>query len=263
MSISLDGRVALVTGSTRGIGFAIAKALHTAGARVAILARDQGKADEVAAGLGAETALGVAADVTDAASVAAAVERVVAWGGRLDILVNSAGPQLTPQPLADTETAVLENYLNVKLLGFHRMAAAAAPHLSEDGTGRVINIVGQTAITHVPNAGVTGITNAGVLAFSKYLAAELAPRGILVNAISPGLTLTEGWLGRHEAMAQQAGKTPDEVRDGMTAASGIKLGRWAEPEEIGKAAVFLASDLASYVSGSVLEVDGGWSKAIV
>lgn len=263
MSISLDGRVALVTGSTRGIGFAIARALHEAGARVAIVARDQHKADEVAAGLGAGTALGVAADVTDSASVNAAVGKIVAWGGRLDILVNSAGPQLTPQPLVETDTSVLENYLNVKLLGFHRVTAAAAPHLSEGGTGRVINIVGQTAVTFVPNAGVTGITNAGVLAFNKYLASELGPRGILVNAISPGLTLTEGWLGRHEAMGQQTGTSAEEIRDGMTAASGIKLGRWAEPAEIGKVAVFLASDLASYVSGSVIEVDGGWSKAIV
>jgi 3-oxoacyl-[acyl-carrier protein] reductase len=265
MSFDLEGRVALVTGASRGIGLAIASALHRHGVMVAAVARDAEALSKAAAEIGADDSrfLCVPADVTDQASVSAAVTQAHDWGGQLDILVNSAGPQLTPAPLGEVSSDVLKDYLNVKLLGFHRMALAALPLLSEDGSGRIINIAGQTATTYVPNAGVTGITNAAVLAFSKYLAAEAAPRNILVNALSPGMTLTEGWLGKHEAMAAQQGKTADEVRTGMTAGIGIKLGRWAQPAEIANAVVFLASDLASYMSGGVVEVDGGLSKSIV
>jgi NAD(P)-dependent dehydrogenase (short-subunit alcohol dehydrogenase family) len=265
MSFDLHGRVALVTGASRGIGFAIASALYGNGVRVAALARDAEALSKAAAELGADPGsfLCVPADVTDQASVSAAVTRAHDWGGRLDILVNNAGPQLSPAPLGAVSSEVLADYLNVKLLGFHRVASAALPLLSEDGSGRIINVAGQTATTYVPNAGVTGITNAAVLAFSKYLAAEAAPRNILVNALSPGMTLTEGWLGKHEAMAAQQGKTADEVRAGMTAGVGIRLGRWAQPSEIANAVLFLASDFASYLSGGAVEVDGGLSKAII
>jgi 3-oxoacyl-[acyl-carrier protein] reductase len=265
MTLNLDGRVAIVTGASKGIGFAIAKALHEQGVRVAGLARDEDALKDAAARLGASdlSFLPVVADVTSDSSVKAGVESVVAWGGQIDIVVNSAGPQLAPSALADTPVGVLAQYINVKLLGFHRVATAALPFLSTSGSGRIINLAGQTATTFVPNAGVTGITNAAVIAFSKYLAAEAAAKNILVNALSPGMTLTEGWISKHDAMATAQGKTSDEVRDGMTAGVGIKLGRWAEPEEIAKAVVFLSSDMSSYMSGGLVEVDGGLSKAIV
>jgi 3-oxoacyl-[acyl-carrier protein] reductase len=102
-----------------------------------------------------------------------------------------------------------------------------------------------------------------VLAFTTYLASEASAKNVLVNAVSPGMTLTEGQASRHEALAQSQGKTADEVRDGITAASGIRIGRWAETAEIANTVVFLASDLASYMTGSVLEVDGGVSKAVL
>lgn len=265
MTIDLRDRVALVTGATRGIGLAIASALHAHGARVVGIARNADQLDKAARTIGAldDSFLGVAADVTDGDAVSAAVARAHEWGGQLNILVNNAGPPLTSAPLGDTSTDVLRNCLDAKLLGFHRVSAAALPLISEDGTGRIINIAGQAATTFVSGAGVTGITNAAVLAFSKYLAAEAAPRNILVNAVSPGLTLTEGWLAKHDAMAAPQGKTPDEVRAGMTSGAGVKLGRWAEPAEIANAVVMLASDLASYLSGAVVEVDGGLSKSVV
>lgn len=266
MTLGLQDRVALVTGASRGIGFAIAKALQEQGARVALLARDEEALKAAAADLpapGPDHVITIGADVTDTDSVRNAVAKAHAWAGRLDIVVNSAGPQLTPSELADTPTEVLSDYLDAKLLGFHRVASAALPLLSDSGSGRIVNIAGATALTLVPNAGVTGITNAAVLAFTNYLASEAAKRNVLVNAVSPGMTLTEGWTTKHEAMATAQGKTAEEVRAGMTAASGIRIGRWADVAEIANAVVFLASDLASYMTGSVLEVDGGISKAVL
>jgi 3-oxoacyl-[acyl-carrier protein] reductase len=265
MTLGLQDRVALVTGASRGIGYAIAKALQEHGARVALLARDEvalKSAAETLPAPGADRVLTLVADVTDTESVRDAVAKAHAWGGGLDIVVNSAGPQLTPSELTETPTELLSGYLDAKLLGFHRVASAALPLLSESGSGRIINVAGATAFTLVPNAGVTGITNSAVLALTNYLASEAAKRNILVNAVSPGMTLTEGWISRHEAMGDGQGKTGEEVRDGMTAALGIRIGRWAETAEIANVVVFLASDLASYITGSVLEVDGGISKAV-
>jgi 3-oxoacyl-[acyl-carrier protein] reductase len=261
----LQDRVALVTGASRGIGYAIADALGQHGARVAVLARDKDALETAAAriaGADAERVLAVPADVTDSASVQEAVTAAHAWGGRLDIVVNCAGPQLAPLPLAQTPDHVLTSYLDAKLAGFHRVAAAALPLISDSGTGRIINIAGQTARTLVPNAGVTGITNAAVIALTSYLASEGAARRVLVNAISPGMTLTEGWVSRHDAMAAQQGTSREAVRDGMTKSVGIRLGRWAEVSEIAQAAVFLASDRSSYITGQVIEVDGGLTKSV-
>ena len=266
MTTGLAGRVALVTGASRGIGFAIAQALQEEGVRLAAVARDETALKTAAEALpkrGESELLLLSCDVTDTESVRRTVAQAHSWGGRLDIVVNCAGPQLTPSPLAQTPDDVISTYLNVKLLGFHRVAAAALPLLSVSGSGRIINVAGQTARTLVPNAGVTGIANAAVIAFNSYLATEAAPRNVLVNAISPGLTLTEGWVAKHEAMAAQQGKTAEQVRDGMAAGAGIRLGRWAQPAEIARAVVFLASDLASYLTGRVLEVDGGMNKAAV
>ncbi len=266
MSNFLQDRVAIITGATRGIGFATAKALQESGARVAVLARDEQALKASAATLPAPEAdrvLVLAADVTDTQSVRSAVEKVHSWGGQLDIVVNSASPQLTPSALSETETELLAGYLNAKLLGFHRVASAALPLLSDTGSGRIINVAGQTARTLIPNAGVTAITNAAVIALTNYLASEAVSRNVLVNAISPGMTLTEGWSQRHEAMGHAQGKSDTEVRDGMTAGLGIRAGRWATPAEIANAIVFLASDQASYITGTVLEVDGGISKAVM
>jgi 3-oxoacyl-[acyl-carrier protein] reductase len=262
-TVDLKGRVALVTGASRGIGYAIAEAFYQHGARVAALARDKDALDAAVARIDASgSVLAVPADVTDTASVRAAVAAAHAWGGRLDVVVNCAGPQLTPAPLAETPDTVLTSYLDVKLMGFHRVASAALPLITDDGTGRIINIAGQTARTLVPNAGVTGIANAAVIALTSYLASEGAARHVLVNAISPGMTLTEGWISRHEAMAEQQGTSREAVRDGMTKGVGIRLGRWAETAEIAQAAVFLASDLSSYITGQVIEVDGGLTKSV-
>jgi 3-oxoacyl-[acyl-carrier protein] reductase len=266
MTFGLQGRVALITGASRGIGFAIANALQEQGVRVALISRDEEALKSAAATLpapGPNDVLTLGADVTDTESVRNAVAKAHSWGGRLDIVVNCAGPEVTFSELADTPTEVLAGALDAKLLGFHRVASAALPLLSESGSGRIINIAGAAALTLIPNLGVTGITNAAILALTNYLASEATAKNVLVNAISPGMTLTDGQASRLESIGKSQGQTVEEVSNGIAAASGIRIGRWADPAEIANAVVFLASDLSTYMTGSVLEVDGGISKAVL
>jgi NAD(P)-dependent dehydrogenase (short-subunit alcohol dehydrogenase family) len=262
---NLTGRTALVTGGSRGLGYAIAQALLDRGAKVAIAARDDANVKAAASRLlgdsSEENVLPIVADVSDSDSVRSALAQAHAWQGGLDILVNNAGPGLTPTPLSEVEESILGSVFDTKLLGFLRVVQAAHPFLNQEH-GSVVNVAGVTAHQLVPNASVMGIVNAGVVALTSYLASEAAPYGVRVNAISPGMTKTEGWLTKTEAMAQQQGKTAEEVRAAMTQNLGIGLNRWADPAEIGAAAAFLASDDASYVTGQVLVVDGGLTKRV-
>jgi 3-oxoacyl-[acyl-carrier protein] reductase len=264
METGLAGRTALVTGATRGIGFAIARGLVSEGAKVALLARSRDALDAAVDALGGtEVAHGLAADLTDAASVDAAVAAAAQWGGGLSVVVNNAGPPMQSGAIEALDDDPWANTFGTKAMGAIRVARAAMAHLPDDGTGRVINISGVTAASLIPNAGVTGVTNAAVQAFTKYLATELGPRSINVNAVCPGLTLTEGWLERGTGAAEAQGITREEFFAGMTEKLGIVLGRWAQPTEIADAVVFLASDRASFLTGQTIVVDGGQAaKAI-
>ena len=239
-----------MTGGSRGLGAVMAEALSSAGARVAVTSRRLGDAQARAADIAAATAgpaLGVEMEATDEASVEAAVAAVVECFGGLDILVNNAGI-LVRGAIGDLDRAQFEESLAVNVTGPWLACRAAAPHLWESGCGRVINVSSTFGLVAAPDRTAYTSSKGAIVQLTRALAMEWAPRGVNVNAIAPGPFLTEMNLA-HEHSEHSVRVIGQEVA----------LRRWGEMHEIAGAAIYLASDASSYVTGSVLTVDGGWT----
>jgi 3-oxoacyl-[acyl-carrier protein] reductase len=242
MRIDLTGRVALVTGSTRGIGRAIAETLAECGARVAVVGRDAARAAEVATQISPE-ARGFSCDVTDVASVTALVAEVEAAFGSLDILVNNAGvtrDNIMLRLKDDDWDAVID----ANLRGAFVAIRAATRGMMKRRWGRVINI--SSVVGLVGNKGQSNYaaSKAGLIGLTKSVAKEFASRNILANAIAPGFIETD----------MTAAMTPD-ARAALTGS--IPLERLGSPRDVASMVAFLASDHAAYITGQVLVVDGG------
>ncbi|HEX2251554.1 MAG TPA: 3-oxoacyl-[acyl-carrier-protein] reductase [Gemmatimonadales bacterium] len=242
ISIDLSGKAAFVTGSTRGIGLAIAQALYQAGAKIAIVGRDADRATTVATGLG-ERAVGLACDVAQADQVAAAITAAEAALGSIDILVNNAG--LTRDNILlrlsddDWETVLAAN-----LSGAFYTTRAVIKGMMKRRSGRIINITSIVGLTGNKGQANYAASKAGVIGLTKSVAKEYASRNILVNCVAPGFIETD-----------MTASLPDEARASLL--EEIALGRLGRPEDVAGTVLFLASDLAAYVTGQVLVVDGG------
>jgi 3-oxoacyl-[acyl-carrier protein] reductase len=262
MNLELTGRVAVVTGASKGIGRAIALGLAAEGARVVAVARDTGAIDKVVAEArdrGGRASLGISADLSQLSEV----ERVVATArrecGRIDVLVNNAGAIRGGAFLAIPDAQWIEDW-NLKLLGYIRMARAVFPVMQGQGGGRIVNVVGAAARNPTAAYLTGGAANAALVNFTKGLADLGAESNILVTAVSPAATRTERWDSLMEQQAKASGKTVAEMR---AAAEGpYKLGRIATPEDIADVVCFLASARASFITGICITVDGGATRGV-
>jgi len=244
MQIDLNGRNALVTGSTRGIGRAIAETLIACGARVAIVGRDQAKADAVAAELGGEAkARGFACDIVDPAAVAVLVQDVEAAFGSVDILVNNAGitkDNLMLRMKDEDWDAVLDTNLRSAFIAIRTVQRG----MMKTRWGRIINIASVVGIIGNKGQANYAASKAGLIGLSKSVAKELASRNILCNVVAPGFIKSD----MTDAMNEEAVKA---------LSAQIPLARFGSPADIAAMVAFLASDHASYITGQVLTVDGG------
>ena len=257
MDLGLNGKVALVTGGSSGIGLAIARKLAAEGCRIAICGRDRGKLDGAAASL--KSAKAFAADLCVPDDVAALVDNVVKAFGDIDIVVSNAGTHL-PGRLEDIDGDAMLEHFKTKVLGVWQLARSVVPHMRKKGGGRFIVIIGQAGKVPQGNAIASTVINAAQHSFVKSLSDDLAPDGILVNAVCPSrirtpltdhLTLyNEVYYGR--SLEQQESKWGAEV----------PLGHWGTADDIANAVLFLASERASFICGTNIDVDGGHQRMI-
>ena len=262
MDLNLAGRAVLITGGSKGIGLACAEAFAAEGARVAISSRNP---DNLAAASKALEGKGhqivtIAADLCDPKSAAALAAESERRLGPVEVLVNCAGAAKRYAP-ADLDMQAWHNAMDSKYFTYVHAMQALLPGMAARKRGAIVNIVGQGGKVANPSHLPGGSANAALMLVSVGLASAYGRQGIRVNAINPGVTLSERARAGHAAEARTLGITEEEAR--QRGEQRIPLGRYARPEEIAAVAVFLASDRASYVTGAVISMDGAATATIV
>jgi NAD(P)-dependent dehydrogenase (short-subunit alcohol dehydrogenase family) len=261
MDLGLNGRNAVISGGSTGIGKAVAISLAREGANVVLLARTKETLEEAAndvSAVGDGQVIAISTDVMDMELVNAAAEEVAEKLSTVHILVNSAGHRMRRmdrQILWNDEDWMGD--INHKLIGMLRVIRSFLPHMATDGTGTIINISGVASSMIFHGALTHGLNNAAMQHSTGYMAKDLAGDKIRVNTVVPGLVATEwrhGWAGM---MAEKSGKTKEEFLSDYCEKMGIITGRWAGMEEIADAVAFLASDRASYFNAMSMVIDGG------
>jgi 3-oxoacyl-[acyl-carrier protein] reductase len=262
MDLGLQGKVAIVTGASKGIGKAIAQELAHEGVHVILCARGQALLEEVALAIRQQTdtqVLAVPADLSSLEGVRALVRRTREHFGTVDILVNNAGAIRSGSLLSKPDEDWLTDW-SLKVFGYIRLAREVFPIMQEKGGGRIINIIGTAGRQPNANYLAGGGANAALMNMTKALADEGAPHNILVNAINPGPIRTERWDSLMSQMSMAQGRTPQEVEAAWLRENPLK--RPGEPHEVAGLAVFLASDRASYINGVIVPIDGGAIRCI-
>jgi 3-oxoacyl-[acyl-carrier protein] reductase len=261
MDLGLRGKNAVITGSSQGIGYAIALALAREGCNVALSARGQERLDAAVRDMQAQgvKAAGIVADLATEEGCKQFVDGAVRALGGIDILVNNVGGMI-PGTLESLTSEHWNKVLSVNVMAAVYTTKYALPHVKRSSMGRILNVSGVTGKQLLPGALTTTIPNAAIIGFTKVIAGDLGAAGITVNNICPGFTKTESWGPRADAMAKVRGITPEQVRAGI--AGQTLLGRWAEPDEIGNVAAFLVSDKNSYMTGTTVEVCGGFTRYV-
>ena len=263
MDLGLTGKVALVTGGSKGIGRAVARGLAQEGARVAICARTRTELDATAAELGRATGaevFAVAGDLTREADVQTIVEATVARFGRIDVLVNNAGAA-PGGLLLDLSEEDWHRALELKFMGYVRCMKAVIPHMLRQGGGRIVNIVGNDGVKPIGVELTPSAANAADLAVTVALAEQYGRHNICINAVNPGPVATERWDGLIGGIAKIRGISVADAQ--KRAETSIPLGRICTPEEVANVAVFVASERASFMNGALITLDGGQRKALL
>jgi NAD(P)-dependent dehydrogenase (short-subunit alcohol dehydrogenase family) len=261
MNESFAGRVVAVTGASKGIGFACAAAFVRAGARVALVSRSQRNLDDALARLpsATERPLAVAADLIDPAAALRAVDTIEASLGPIDVLVNSAGAAKRYPP-DELDHRGWHAAMDAKFFSYIHPTDIVVKRMAERGRGAIVNIVGMggkvASPVHLPG----GAANAALMLVSAGLATAYAKRGVRVNAINPGQTLTGRVQEGLEAEARMTGESVETLR--ARAEARIPLGRSGTPEEVAEVVLFLASERASYVTGALIPMDGASNPVI-
>jgi 3-oxoacyl-[acyl-carrier protein] reductase len=263
MDLGLKGKVAMVAGASRGLGYAVARALAGEGVTVSISSRNEAAVNEAARKIAAETymdALAMAADVKSAESLTAWHARTIERFGGVDLLyVNAGGPPAGPALSFDDD--VWKTTFDQLVLSGVRMVRLAVPSMKARGGGAIVIATSSAVKEPVPNLALSNIVRSSVGAMAKTLANELAADNIRVNHLLPGRIDTDRVRELDAIRSKSTGTSPDDVR--ATWSKEIPLGRYGKPEEFAAGAVFLFSDAAKYITGASLQVDGGMIKGVL
>ncbi|QDT30179.1 SDR family NAD(P)-dependent oxidoreductase [Gimesia panareensis] len=246
----LTDRVAIITGGSKGLGSAMAEGLASAGANVLLTSRHAEEAAETAAQIEADygtKAIGMAADVTDPDQVAAMTERAISEFGKIDILINNAGINIRG-PIDELTLEEFEEVQKVNVTGPWLCVRSVVPHMKKAGYGRIINLASTLGLVGLSNRTPYTASKGAMVQMTRAMGLEFCEYGITCNAICPGPFLTP--------MNQPFAET-EEIKKFIVGA--VAMNRWAQMEEIQGAAIFLASDASSYMTGSMVTVDGGWT----
>jgi 3-oxoacyl-[acyl-carrier protein] reductase len=263
MNLGLNGKVAAVSAASQGLGFAAALELAREGARLGICSRDEQRIAAAARKIRSETGADViefVIDVSNAEAAASFVDDVAGKFGRLDILVTNAGGP-PPGGIADLDVEKIKKGFDLTLLSAVSMMKAAVPHMKKNRWGRIVNIVSITVKQPEINLLLSNTMRTGIVGFAKSISLELARDNILVNNVAPGYTRTERLVELAEDLAERRGVSADEVFGEWERR--IPMGRLGKPEELARVIAFLASEAASYVTGTTIQVDGGFVQGIL